>query len=220
VRLAGATVCPVWGERLLLVSGDVWCWRRRKGKRAGTCWQLTLLSAPDFGRHVCAPSLLGASGVENQHQLDHNLNPTSPSSLLHLPSSLPVPAQRSQTVHAKNPPRGTPSARESSTHDALPRLRPRPCFLLSWGPPFPRRYDGDSRHPSHPPQDTRTHTHRRPVHHQRQAARSEHTARLACMAMRAASPPPVADTTLPSPCPRPRRESQPTHHSNSSDPAG
>lgn len=36
------------------------------------------------------------------------------------------------------------------------------------------------RHQSHPQAHARSHTHRRPAHHQRQVARSQHTGRLAC----------------------------------------
>lgn len=48
--------------------------------------------------------LLGASGVENRNQLDHNLNPTSPSFLFPLPSPSAAPTRRSHGPPPKTRP--------------------------------------------------------------------------------------------------------------------
>lgn len=210
----GSWVFPfVWGVDCF---GQPWCLlllerKRKEGRGQGPDGDFALLC------QILVELLPVGGGVEN-----HNRSTTTliqrrhrPSSLFHL-HARSISTEKPNTSR-KNPPRLMTSARDTSTAT----MPSRGCdhghlFFFAGAPLSPSDDDTMAtvgRHQSHPQTHARSHTHRRPAHHQRQVARSQHTGRLACMAMRAASPPPPPPPPLPRPRPRPCPRCEP-------DPAG
>lgn len=205
----GSWVFPfVWGVDCF---GQPWCLlllerKRKEGRGQGPDGDFALLC------QILVDLLPVGGGVENHNRPTTTLiqRRHRPSSLFHLHAQLHLDREAKHLAQ-KSTPIDDMRARYLERHDALPRLRPRPSFLLRRGTPLPfrRRHDGDSRSAPVTPSGTRTLTHTPPSRPSPAAGGSISThgeiGLLACMAMRAPSPPPPPPPLpppRPQPCPR------------------
>lgn len=150
----------LWSVVVFAVVGEEEKRRKRKdGRGQGPDGDFALLC------RILVELLPVGGGVEN-----HNRSTTTliqrrhrPSSLFHLHAQLHLDREAKHLAQ-KSTPIDDIRARYLDRHDALPRLRPRPSFLLRRGTPLPfrGRHDGDSRSAPVTPSDTRTLTHTPP----------------------------------------------------------